>query len=210
MLSYRCLLVASLWCEGGAGRVLLLDLFLRTWEGKKHVIVAAFFLPFSMKWILATANPQPTSVRLFCGYGWAAVLLLWSFGNFIPRQTLVCWVHGRVLSPSVCLPCVHALTHTHTHTHTHTPATPQSTSCNSYRWRPFINWPRWKDFLGRCCSLRFCLIFYFFSSSMHSLHTSMFFWNSEIGMCFTIHGYWDLLSYDKDLPWAYLYVCGQI
>ena len=124
MLSYRCLLVASLWCEGGAGSVLLLDLFLRTWEGKKHVIVAAFFLPFSMKWILATANPQPTSVRLFCGYGWAAVLLLWSFGNFIPRQTLVCWVHGRVLSPSVCLPCVHALTHTHTHTHTHTPLPP--------------------------------------------------------------------------------------
>ena len=49
MLSYRCLLVAGLRCEGVAGHVLLLDSFLRTWEGKKHVIVAAFFLPFSVK-----------------------------------------------------------------------------------------------------------------------------------------------------------------
>ena len=120
MLSYRCLLVAGLRCEGGAGRVLLLDLFLRTWEGKKHVIVAAFFLPLSMKWILATANPQPTSVRLFCGYGWAAVLLCCCFDPLVILFLVKLWSAGCTVEFSLPLSLFPVCTLLHTHKHTHT------------------------------------------------------------------------------------------
>ena len=121
MLSYRCLLVASLWCEGGAGRVLLLDLFLRTWEGKKHVIVAAFFLPFSMKWILATANPQPTSVRLFCVMDG---LLCCCFDPLVILFLVKLWSAGCMVEFSLPLSVSPVCTLLHTHTHTHTPLPP--------------------------------------------------------------------------------------
>ena len=119
VLPPKRLFVDGLRCEWGPGRVLFLDSFLWIWDGKKHVILTAFFLPFSMKWILATANPQPTSVCVFSVE--MEGLRCASFDPLVTLFLMKLWSAGCTVKFSLPLSlpcaatcvCVHARTHTH-------------------------------------------------------------------------------------------------